>query len=122
MYKLFETLTDPFPNRPVEQPPTKLWPYFRYYCRGFEWLLAAMALCTMTISAVEVWLYNFLGQMVDWLSIHTPETLLRTEWPTIMTLVVVLVLVMPIAKIAYLLKKLKNSKTKRRILISIFQI
>lgn len=74
MYRFFESLIKPFPPEAPKQPPKTLFAFCRYYSRGTEPYLILMAILTGTIAVMEVSLFGFLGQLVDWLNTHTPQT------------------------------------------------
>ena len=92
MFRFFEQLIAPFPARHPEQPPKGLWNFCRHYTQGVEPQLLIMSGLTAAIAIMEVTLFGFLGQLVDWLSTKQPDTLWRDEGTTI-TLLGVLILV-----------------------------
>lgn len=92
MLRFFERLTNPFPEPEPGQPPKGLYAFCRYYMRGMEWPLLLMALCSAILAILEVSLFGFLGQLVDWLSTKQPETFWQEEGDTL-TLVGVLLLI-----------------------------
>ena len=75
MFHFFESLIKPFPPAPPKAPPKTLFAFCRHYSRGTELFLAMMALLTGAIAVMEVSLFGFLGQLVDWLNNHTPQSL-----------------------------------------------
>jgi ATP-binding cassette subfamily B multidrug efflux pump len=75
MFGLFERLIQPFPPQDPKQPPNTLFAFCRHYTRGMEPWLVVMAVLTGITAVLEVSLFSFLGQLVDWLSAYTPETL-----------------------------------------------
>lgn len=79
IFSFFERLLNPFPNRPPAQPPATFFGFCRHFCRGSEPYLAAMALLTAIVAVIEVFLFQFLGEIVDWLSTQTPQTLWQTS-------------------------------------------
>ena len=79
MFKFFESLIKPFPPREPSQPPGSLWAFCYHYTRGIELNLLVMALLTAMIAIMEVSLFSFLGQLVDWLGDKQPATLLQDE-------------------------------------------
>lgn len=92
--QLFERFTEALPQREAHQPPHGLWAFCRYYTRGFELPLIALSLSTATIAILEVTLFGFLGQLVDWLSVRDPQTLFAEEgttllWMSLVTLVAI---------------------------------
>lgn len=74
IFRFFEKLLNPFPNNTPARPPASFMAFCRYFCRGSEPYLFAMALLTATVAVIEVFLFQFLGQLVDWLSSQTPTT------------------------------------------------
>ena len=62
----FETLFDPFPLSPVERPPDRLLAFYRYFIHPVRWLVLAVLLISLASTVVEMALYVFLGQIVDW--------------------------------------------------------
>ncbi|MEL6115681.1 ABC transporter ATP-binding protein [Photobacterium sp. SP02] len=79
MFKFFEKLTAPFPDETPQQPPGSLLAFCRYYTRGFGWPLLAMSVLSACIAIVEVTLLGFMGQLVDLLAQHSPDTFLAEE-------------------------------------------
>lgn len=79
MFSFFERRISPFPDDPPEQPPATLWAFCWYYTRGvWPWLLL-MSLLVTAIALVEVALFGFLGNIVDWLATADRETFLAEE-------------------------------------------
>jgi ATP-binding cassette subfamily B multidrug efflux pump len=93
MYRWFEKRLDPFPTEKPVTPPATLWAFIWYFCRpAAPWLLLLGAM-SMGIALVEVLLYQFLGNVVDWLSNANRETFLADEgWRLVMMGAVVLVI------------------------------
>jgi ATP-binding cassette subfamily B multidrug efflux pump len=92
MLQFFERLTNPYPEQEPDQPPSGIYAFCRYYMRGMEWPLLFMALLSAVLAILEVSLFGFLGQLVDWLSTKQPETFWQEEGDTL-TLVGVILLV-----------------------------
>lgn len=96
MYKFFEGLTKAFPQEEPSQPPTGIFAFCRHYTRGFEKPLLVMALLSTIVAIIEVSLFGFMGQLVDWLSSSNPETFLEENSNTLLGVGLVLLVVMPI--------------------------
>ncbi|WP_299195466.1 ABC transporter ATP-binding protein [uncultured Amphritea sp.] len=92
MFRFFERLTNPYPESEPTPPPAGLYAFCRYYMRGMEWPLLLMTVCSALLAMLEVSLFGFLGQLVDWLSSRQPDTFWQEEGDTL-TLVGVLLLV-----------------------------
>lgn len=87
MVKFFEKLLDPFPTAEPELPPHGFIAFVWACTRGVRRAIAAMALLTTVMSALEVSLFAMLGRIVDWLGTQAPSQLLaergeRLVWVT----------------------------------------
>ena len=79
MYATFEKRTNPFPPDWSEAPPQTLFAFIRYYCRGFYTPLWIIMIAGIAVAVLEVLLFGFIGNIVDWLAARAPDTLLRDE-------------------------------------------
>ena len=79
MFRWFENRLDPFPPQEPVEPPRTLFAFCMHYTRGAWRYIAISALLTSLIALTEVWMFGFLGRIVDWLSIQNRETFLQTE-------------------------------------------
>jgi len=95
LLQLFERFTQALPDREAEQPPEGLWAFCRHYTRGFELPLIGLSLSTATIAILEVTLFSFLGQLVDWLSDKDPQTLFAEEGSTLLWMSLVTLIAIP---------------------------
>lgn len=96
MFKLFEGFTEPFPTGEPQRPPNTLWAFCRHYTRGFEKPLLVMALLSTSIAIIEVSLFGFMGQLVDWLSTSQPDTFLAENQTTLIGLGLLVLVGMPL--------------------------
>ncbi len=96
MYKFFEGLTKAFPQHDPEQPPKGVFAFCRHYTKGFEKPLLLMATLSTIVAIIEVSLFGFMGQLVDWLSSSNPETFLEENSSTLWGVGILLLVVMPI--------------------------
>lgn len=83
MLRFFEKLTEPFPSAEPTQPPHGLWAFCRHYSQGMVLPLLVMASLTALLAMLEVSLFGFMGQLVDWLIEKDPATLWQTEKDTL---------------------------------------
>ncbi|BBB25879.1 ABC transporter ATP-binding protein [Amphritea japonica] len=95
MLQFFERLTNPYPEPEPGQPPSGIYAFCRYYMRGMEWPLLLMALLSAVLAMLEVALFGFLGQLVDWLSTKQPETFWQEEGDTLTLVGIILLLGLP---------------------------
>ncbi|MDF1721091.1 MAG: ABC transporter ATP-binding protein [Minwuia sp.] len=70
-----ESLVDAFPADPPVGPPSTFWGFVGFYARPFWPLIVASSLFAIAIAVVEVLMFAFLGDIVDWLAATTPEQL-----------------------------------------------
>ena len=97
MFTFFESLIKPFPPQDPQQPPKTLFAFCRHYTRGIEFHLVFMALLTGAIAVMEVSLFAFLGELVDKLNAHTPESLFSESGDQLLIMAVVILLALPCA-------------------------
>ncbi len=95
MYSLFEHFIDPFQETPRERPPKSFFAFCRYYTRGMEKYLFFMAALTGAFACIEVFLFSFLGELVDWLSTKSPETLWQTSGTQLISIGLLVVIGIP---------------------------
>ncbi|MEL0167966.1 MAG: ABC transporter ATP-binding protein [Pseudomonadaceae bacterium] len=79
MFRWFENRLDPFPVEELSEPPRKLLPFCLHFTRGAWPYIIIASILMAGIAMTEVWLFGFLGNIVDWLSAQTRETFLQTE-------------------------------------------
>ncbi|MGN5519039.1 ABC transporter ATP-binding protein [Halopseudomonas sp. Lyrl_26] len=79
MFRWFERRLDPFPTEPPAQPPRGLLAFCVHYTRGAWPFLVISALLTASVAITEVWLFSFLGNIVDWLSHQDRSTFVQNE-------------------------------------------
>ncbi|WP_320198482.1 ABC transporter ATP-binding protein [Agrobacterium sp. rho-13.3] len=96
MFGWFEKRLDPFPTSTPIVPPTKLLPFMWHYTRpAAPWLLL-LGLMSMGIAIAEVMLYQFLGNIVDWLSTANKETFLQDEGLHLLVMAVIILVALPL--------------------------
>ncbi len=96
MFRWFESRLDPFPTAEPTQPPKSLLAFCHHYTRGAWRPIAIMAALTSTMAVVEVSLFGFLGNIVDWLSQYSPDTLLREAGTKLLLIALLIVVVLPL--------------------------
>lgn len=74
MFSFFERLTQPFPEAPPGQPPTGIVAFCKYYTQGMWGVIATVSILSAIVAVLEVALFGFLGQLVDWFSEQNRET------------------------------------------------
>jgi ATP-binding cassette subfamily B multidrug efflux pump len=79
MFAWFERRLDPFPAAEPVEPPKTLVAFCVHYTRGAWPYILIDAVLVAAIAIAEVWMFGFLGSIVDWLSAQNRETFLQTE-------------------------------------------
>jgi ATP-binding cassette subfamily B multidrug efflux pump len=99
MFAWFERRLDPFPAEHPVTPPATLLAFCAHYTRG-AWpaVLTASAL-SFFIGIGEVYVYSFLGQVVDWLVSSERESFLADERSTLLWMAFLMLIVLPAAVI-----------------------
>jgi ATP-binding cassette subfamily B multidrug efflux pump len=96
MLSFFEKRINPFPPEHPEQPPQGLYAFCRHYTRGLEGSLLAMSCLTAMLAILEVTLFSFMGDLVDWLSTQNPDTLFASEGTKLLLMSLVVLVAMPL--------------------------
>ncbi|MCE7030645.1 ABC transporter ATP-binding protein [Jiella avicenniae] len=93
MFSKFERLVDAFPDGELDAPPPKTLAGFIWFFARPVWpLLLAMAVLTAAISVIEVSLFGFLGNVVDWFGDTPPDRFLAERgWQLALMGLVILV-------------------------------
>ncbi|MER8692981.1 ABC transporter ATP-binding protein/permease [Mesorhizobium opportunistum] len=79
LFNWFERRLDPFPAAEPVEPPKTLVAFCLHYTRGAWPYILTDAVLVTAIAIAEVWMFGFLGRIVDWLSGQNRETFLQTE-------------------------------------------
>lgn len=96
MYKFFENLVPALDDQEPTQPPKTLVAFCMHYTKGYKKALFVMTLLTALLAILEVSLFGFMGQLVDWLITKNPETLLQDEGQKLLMMSVMVLVVIPV--------------------------
>ena len=80
LFKWFENRINPFPEEEPTQPPKGFFAFCWHFTKGSTPYLLMTALFMAGIAIAEVWLFGFLGQIVDWLSQQDRETIFQDQF------------------------------------------
>ncbi len=96
MFSWFENRLNPYPPEAPVLPPKGLVAFCWHYTKpAAPWLLL-LGLCSMLIAVGEVLLYQFLGNIVDWLSVADRATFLETEKGRLIWMAALLLIGLPV--------------------------
>jgi ATP-binding cassette subfamily B multidrug efflux pump len=95
MFRWFEQRLDPFPAAEPVEPPRTLFAFCWHFTRPAWPFVLLAALLTAVISITEVWMFGFLGHIVDWLAAQDRQTFLETEWWKLAGMALAVAVVLP---------------------------
>jgi ATP-binding cassette subfamily B multidrug efflux pump len=95
MYKFFENLVPALNDQEPTQPPNTLVAFCIHYTNGYKLALFFMTLLTAILAILEVSLFGFMGQLVDWLITKNPDTLLQDEGQKLLIMSLIVLILIP---------------------------
>ena len=95
MFGWFESRLNPYPSEAPSLPPKGLFAFLWHYTRPAAPWLALLGFCSMVLGIAEVVLFQFLGNIVDWLSAGDPATFLAREGNTLIWMAALLLVLIP---------------------------
>ena len=101
MYKFFESLVPALNDQEPTQPPNTLVAFCMHYTKGYKTALFFMTLLTAILAILEVSLFGFMGQLVDWLITKNPETLLVDEGQKLILMSLMVLVLIPVLTIIH---------------------
>jgi len=96
LFKYFENLVPALNDTEPTQPPNTLLAFCLHYTKGYGIPLVAMTILTALLAILEVSLFGFMGQLVDWLVTKNPETLLQDEGLRLLGMSLVVLVLIPL--------------------------
>jgi len=103
MFSWFEKLIEPFPQEEPQQPPTGLLAFCWHYSKGVWPALALVSFLGATVALLEVAVFGFLGNVVDWLSTADRATFLEKESGQLIYMGLILLVILPIVTMLWTL-------------------
>lgn len=95
VFRWFESRLNPYPEEEPGVPPSGLLAFCWHYTKpAWRWLLF-MSCLTAVVAAGEVYLFGFLGNVVDWLAASDQEGFLNREGKRLFWMAIVLLVVLP---------------------------
>ena len=95
LYKYFENLVPALNDAEPTQPPNTLVAFCLHYTKGYGKHLILMTILTSLLAILEVSLFGFMGQLVDWLITKNPDTLLQDEGMKLLGMSVIVLILIP---------------------------
>ena len=100
MFKVFETLVDPYVDYPQDDtPPRRLWPFLNAYARPFRKVFVLTGLASITVAFFEIWLLWYLGRVVDLLDASGVQGFWAAHGWELLAVAVFLLLIRPLLQV-----------------------
>lgn len=96
LYRRFERFINIFHDAPTDSPPSTVWPFYLYYLRQVWPSFAALLLVGLVSALIEVSLFGYLSRLIDMVNHATPATLFRDNWPLLLWMGAVALILRPI--------------------------
>lgn len=96
LFKYFENLVPALNDAEPTQPPNTLVAFCLHYTKGYGKALILMTILTSLLAMLEVSLFGFMGQLVDWLITKNPETLLQDEGMRLLIMSLIILVLIPV--------------------------
>jgi len=96
LYRRFERFINIFHDAPTDSPPSTVWPFYLYYLRQVWPSFAALLLVGLVSALIEVSLFGYLSRLIDMVNHATPATLFRDNWPLLLWMGAVVLILRPI--------------------------
>ena len=95
MFSFFEKLVDPFADYSLEQPPQGFWAFMWYYTRPVAPYMVVVSLITALIAIIEVSLFGFVGDLVNWFAESDRATFVSDHGGELLWMGLLLLIIMP---------------------------
>jgi ATP-binding cassette subfamily B multidrug efflux pump len=101
IFSWLESRTDSFPSEKPVKPGTTLFAFVWHYSHPFWPLILVACVLATAIAIIEVYLFAFLGNLVDWLSAADRPTFWQNHGSRLIFMATLVVIVLPVLKFWY---------------------
>ena len=101
IFNWLESRTDTFPPVKPEKPGNTLWGFVWHYTKPFWPMILVCSALASAVALIEVSLFSFLGNLIDWLSTANRETFWQDHQARLITMSVLVLVILPILKFWY---------------------
>lgn len=91
MYSYFESLVNPYADRAVDTPPSKIWPFIKSELQPFRRFIPLMLLTALGVAVMETWLISYSGRVIDHIN-YSDKSVLWKEYGFELTFVALFIL------------------------------
>jgi ATP-binding cassette subfamily B multidrug efflux pump len=100
MFRLFESALNPTEPPTQSQPPAGLIAFYWHFARQAKGMFAALFVAGLIVALLDSTIPVFMGRIVTLVTSSKPETLWTENWPMLVGMAVVLLLLRPLAQMA----------------------
>jgi len=100
VYDYFQKLVDPLPDNQVERPPLRPIPFIWHYIKPINHLLLVTLLCSGVAALCEIYLFVFIGYLVDWMGETEKAEFLQIHGWALAGMVFIACVIRPIAMLS----------------------
>ncbi|WP_157736039.1 hypothetical protein [Granulosicoccus antarcticus] len=79
MFRFFESLVDPMQAREASRPPEATLAFFRFFLHPVRHVLLATLVISGVAALSELYVYIYLGRILDWMGSTEPSAFLETH-------------------------------------------
>lgn len=101
IFRWLETLRSSFPAEPPGMPPATLWGFVFHYTRPFWPLIVASSTLATVVALIEVSLFAFVGNLVDWMTQADRATFWSDHGLFLLFMSFVVLIALPVLKFFY---------------------
>ncbi|MEM7196163.1 MAG: ABC transporter ATP-binding protein [Pseudomonadota bacterium] len=101
LFSYLERFRTSFPTTIPGKPPSTLLGFVAHYAKPFWPLILISAIFSTVIALIEVWLFAFVGRLVDWIADSSPQTLWDQHGTQLLFVGVIVVILLPFLKLLY---------------------
>ncbi|MEI8153716.1 MAG: ABC transporter ATP-binding protein [Hyphomicrobiales bacterium] len=100
MFKLFENALNPTEPPSQAQPPAGLVAFYWHFARQAKGLFAALFVAGFIVAVLDSFIPAFMGRIVTLVTSSDPATLWTENWPMLLGMAAVLIVLRPLAQMA----------------------
>jgi ATP-binding cassette subfamily B multidrug efflux pump len=103
MFSYFENLLKPFPAGIPGNPPATLFAFCWHYTRGVWPWIFLMSLLVTLMAIIEIMLFGFLGEILDWLTLADKTAFWEQEKATLILIGAIVLIALPFFSLLFAL-------------------
>ncbi|MGQ7845528.1 ABC transporter ATP-binding protein [Granulosicoccus sp. 3-233] len=100
MFRFFESLVDPLQAREASRPPEETLAFFRFFLYPVRHVLLATLALSGVAALSELYVYIYLGRILDWMGSTEPSAFLDTHGTALLWMAIVALLVRPLTQLS----------------------